>query len=1387
MKKNLLFLFTFFCAITFAQKNESWTLVNNSDINFNEVSRKPNLPIQFSIFEFNYQAFQNQLRNVPNRYTFNGVSNVVVSLPLPNGELIDYRIVEASSFDEVLQARFPNIRSFAGNDVRNPSNVIRFSLSEESGISATIRSASDETTYIIDPFSMDYKKFIVYDRAFTSGAKGKFNCFTKEDVKQFGPEIEKTDNVILNNADDSRLRRFDLAQSCTAEYSNAFGATSAAQVNLVLAQYNATLTRVNAIYEQDFNVTMQIINQSTNVIYYNPATDPYSDGATGSGGAWNLELQNNLNGNLTGVGTTLAANNAVYDIGHLFGASGGGGNAGCIGCVCVNPTANGQRQKGSGYTSPSGGLPQGDTFDIDYVAHEYGHQFGGNHTFTTSTEDNAVNMEPGSGVTIMAYAGITGANTNVANNSIGVFHAGTIQQVTDNVKTKTCDTEFVIANAVPVPSAPAALTLPIGTAFKLVGTATDANSSDILSYSWEQVDDALGGENLCSQTNANPAGDADCIPLGSDTVGPNFRSFLPSNSGTRFFPRLADHVRNGLTGNKWEVVTNVGRTMNFRLTVRDNKLGGGNNESVNTAVTFDATKGPFLITSQNTAGISYAEGSTQTITWVGTNTNTMAGSANVNIKLSTDGGLTYPITLLANTPNDGSQAVTFPLGVFAPRCRILVEPTANNFYAINTVDFAIGYTVTTTVTCNTYSFTPNLAIPDGLAGGGFGPVAGFNSNIPMTGTITDVNILNLNVTHPYVQDVVLALNHPDGTQLLYINGVCTNQNGFNALNLDSQAAGPIPCTGNTNSQIGPGTFNPSASFNVFNGKQANGNWSFLAVDSFLGDVGTLNSLTLEICTSSTTIVESPVACGVNTSTWNGTSWSNGIPTRNVAAIFNGNFTSTADFVACSLTVNNGFNVIVNPGHTFVITNGVTVNGSGTLTIQNNAALRQIDASAVNTGNIIVRRNSTGMVRLDYTAWSSPVANQQLQAFSPNTLPNRFYEYFYGGNTTPTAYQSVTATSNFTRGKGYMIRTANNWPTTSTVYNGQFTGVPHTGDVTVNIARGFNLLGNPYPSPINATKIMTDNPTMIGALYFWNNTVAASGGVYPQNNYSAYTLMGGTASVSGGQVPNGMIQVGQGFFVRGLEFGTMRFTNVHRENASASTQFFRSSENSTNNIETEKHRIWLSLNKENENHNQVLLGYMEGATSGFDFGIDGSVLDDSKTMLYNVIDDKEYVIQGKGLPFNDSDEIALGLKATSSGTYSISLENVDGLFGSQNVYIKDKTTNTIHDIKQAPYVFTTQEGVDNNRFKVVFRNTLSNDTAVLDENVIVITQNEELKISASQEIATVEVFDVLGRNVYNNSNVKNKGLTISSIANRNQALFVKITFASGNTVTKKVIK
>lgn len=527
-EKNKYSFFHFFLLslTSFSQKNGAWSEVQNT-LEFTQSKlRRDVLPDQYRLFSFDYSKFKSQLVNVPVRGEFTGVSNVIVSFPMPDGTLEDFRIIEASTFEESLQNQFPEIRSYAGQGVNNPSNVIRFSVSPYNGVSALVRSGSKGTTFIIDPISMDYKTVIVFDRVH-SKRNGDFICTAEDAVQQFGQVLNRQadDNVVLNNADDGRLRRFRMAQSCTAEYSNYFGATSAAQVNLVLAAFNRTYTRVNAVFEMDFNATMVLIANTANVIYYNPATDPYDDGATGSGGSWNNQLGNTLQP---------VIGNDNYDIGHLFGADGGGGNAGCIGCVC-----SADFSKGRGFTSPADGRPEGDFFDIDYVAHEIGHQLGGNHTFSFSTENNAVNMEPGSGITIMGYAGITGA-TDVAAHSIPIFHAGSIQQITNNIKGKTCPTIVVTGNAVPVPSAPATRTLPIGTAFKLVGTATDANASDVLSYCWEQVDDAT------------TVGAAASYPSGTKTNGANFRSYMPKNNGTRNFPRLEDHVANGVAGNQWE-------------------------------------------------------------------------------------------------------------------------------------------------------------------------------------------------------------------------------------------------------------------------------------------------------------------------------------------------------------------------------------------------------------------------------------------------------------------------------------------------------------------------------------------------------------------------------------------------------------------------------------------------------------------------------------------------------------------------------------------------------------------------------------------------------------------------------------------------------------------
>jgi hypothetical protein len=447
---------------------------------------------------------------------------------------------------------------------------------------------------------------------------------------------------------------------------------------LVLAAFNATLTRCNGVYEKDLALHLNLIANTSSVIYYNTATDPYSTTLS----QWNLQLQQTL---------TSVIGSANYDIGHMFGATGGGGNAGCIGCVCIDPANNNSLAKGSGITSPADGIPQGDNFDIDYVVHEVGHQLGGNHTFSHSLEGTGVNKEVGSGITIMGYAGITAQD--VAPHSIDIYHEATIAQIQANLATKTCpvSTNITANNVAPVIAALSNYTIPISTPFALTGSATDANG-DAITYCWEQNDNSTvsGTSSVASPTKAS---------------GPNWLTFSPSASGTRLFPKLSTILAGlnvtpvlpgGDAGTNIEALSSVSRTLNFRLTVRDNHafssaapVAVGQTAFADAVVTVSNTSGPFAVTAPNTA-VTWAGGSAQTITWSVNNTTAAPVScANVKISLSTDGGQTFPTVLATSTPNDGTESLVIPVGA-TTTARIKVEAVGNIFFDISNTNFTIG-------------------------------------------------------------------------------------------------------------------------------------------------------------------------------------------------------------------------------------------------------------------------------------------------------------------------------------------------------------------------------------------------------------------------------------------------------------------------------------------------------------------------------------------------------------------------------------------------------------------------------------------------------------------------------------------------------------------------
>ncbi|HNP54793.1 MAG TPA: zinc-dependent metalloprotease family protein, partial [Ferruginibacter sp.] len=411
---------------------------------------------------------------------------------------------------------------------------------------------TESANEFIEAYSADHTVYAVFRSQHQAGQALPWSCSVQDQhvAMDLGRQIQLSGRV---ESSAGQLKTMRLAQSVTAEYSNYFGATSAAQVSLVLAAVNNTLTRCNGVYEKDLALHLNLIANTTSVFYYSASTDPYSAAATGANGAWNSELQTTL---------TSVIGEANYDIGHLFGASGGGGNAGCIGCVCTNGS------KGSGYTSPADAIPTGDNFDIDYVVHEVGHQLGGNHTFSHANEGYGVNKEVGSGITIMGYAGIT--SQDVAPHSIAIYHQASIDQIQTNLAGKTCPvtTNISANNATPVASVPAAsYTIPISTPFALTGSATDANAGDVLTYCWEQNDNAGS-----TQTGASSVASA------TKATGPNWLSFNPTTSPTRLCPKLSTlqagllitPTQGGDAVANTEALSSVARTLNFRMTVRDN-------------------------------------------------------------------------------------------------------------------------------------------------------------------------------------------------------------------------------------------------------------------------------------------------------------------------------------------------------------------------------------------------------------------------------------------------------------------------------------------------------------------------------------------------------------------------------------------------------------------------------------------------------------------------------------------------------------------------------------------------------------------------------------------------------------------------------------------------
>ena len=796
MKKLILFVaIVLFSSHGYSQ--QLWSKVSSPELLSSAKLDRDSNPVQYEIYALNLDLLKSKLAAAPSRLA-NANSQVVVSFPNPEGKMQSYKMYEASVMAPELAKKHQEIQAYVGVGIDDPSASIRISTTIF-GLHTMTMSASGIS--YIDPYTKDLQNYIVYSREGLTSSKTHICQVKEKGVDVYGDANE--DNQLLR-ANNSTFKTYRLAMACTIEYAafhinaaGVSGGTLAQKKAAVLAAMNVSMVRINGVYERDNALTMQIIAGNEAIIYVT------SDSFTNDNPGELIDESQSVIDSVIGT--------ANYDIGHTVSTEGGGlASAG----VC-------QSNKASGITGTNS--PVGDPYDIDYVAHEMGHQFGASHTFNSDQDNcgggNRVTtsaFEPGSGTTIMAYAGIC-APDNVQMHSDAYFHARSLIQIFTNINgpASSCPVAVPNGDTPPVVSAGSNYTIPFGTAFMLTGIATDAEN-DPLTYCWEQYN---------FQISEQP-------PLPGSALGPNFRSYSPTTSPSRYFPKLSDILANNLAPT-WEVVPTVARSMAFSLVVRDNHPGplGGQTERATMALTF-ANAGPFKVTSQNTA-VSWPRNSDQTVTWdvAGTDANGV-NTQFVNIKLSTDGGLTFPYTLAENTANDGSEIITVP-GVASQTCRIKVEAVGNVYFAINSATFFIGYEIVNSCTTYTYDGAA-FSLPDGVNTYTIKTI-----NVPTTGVISDVNV-SVNATHPNLQNLNIAVVRPGGTTAVLFNQQCAGTANLNVI-FDSQA--PAFVCGTT------GAMKPATGYdlNQMNNNNPFGDWRFGFKDMVAGNVGTINSFSVEIC------------------------------------------------------------------------------------------------------------------------------------------------------------------------------------------------------------------------------------------------------------------------------------------------------------------------------------------------------------------------------------------------------------------------------------------------------------------------------------------------------------------------------------------------------------
>lgn len=664
MKKNLLLsaLITIFISgSAFAAFDGIWQIVNTHTVPTK--GERLVVPDIYKVYLLNDAYIKDMLFKVAD----NRNDAATISLPAPDGSMHYFRIWETPVMHPELAARYPGIRNFTAVSVDNPAVTAKVNYTYK-GFNAMVYDG--DNTYLVDPYSNTNDGYYVsyYKRDYPRTEIHNFNCGTsdtKEVISEDMMQLGKPAPRAAHKPNGSTTRTFRLALSCTGEYAKAVDGSNPSKPNVISAMVK-TLTRVTGILERELGVSLQLISNNDQLVYLDPTTDPFST------------AENTVIGNSTQTANQTNITNVIgngnYDIGHIF-CSGDGGIAD-LEAVC---DIGHQARAATGSANPVG-----DAFAVDYVVHEMGHQLGAEHTFNFNNggacNGNAVMSsayEPGSGTTIMAYAGLCSGN-DIQQHSDAYFHSKSLDQMTIFVGSllPTCGTSSSSGNNPPsVQNIQAIYNIPVKTPFELEAPLAVDTDHDTLTYCWEEYDLGDFGKSIAATK-----------------YGPIFRSFKATGSRWRVFP-VMDSIRANTLSYLGEKLPEVTRNMHFRLVVRDVLSGMGTYNWSDNTVDLQVTEqaGPFKVTGPNQHSDYWRIGNTYTVTWDVSNTDQApVNCSKVNIYLSLDDGVTWPITLLANTPNDGSETITVPSGSYTGSARVKVKGADNVFFDISNDGFVIN-------------------------------------------------------------------------------------------------------------------------------------------------------------------------------------------------------------------------------------------------------------------------------------------------------------------------------------------------------------------------------------------------------------------------------------------------------------------------------------------------------------------------------------------------------------------------------------------------------------------------------------------------------------------------------------------------------------------------